>query len=37
VNLPKRVFEIPSSVGLINKDFTDRAIALLKEKIKSLL
>lgn len=37
VNLPKRVFEIPSSIGLINKDFTDRAIALLKEKIKSLL
>ncbi|GAB5045937.1 aldehyde ferredoxin oxidoreductase C-terminal domain-containing protein [Thermodesulfovibrio sp. TK110] len=37
LTLPKRVFETPSSLGLINKDFVDKAIALLKENIKSLL
>lgn len=37
LSLPKRVFESPSSVGLINRDFTEKAIVLLKEKIKSLL
>ncbi|MDI6864314.1 aldehyde ferredoxin oxidoreductase family protein [Thermodesulfovibrio yellowstonii] len=37
LSLPKRVFEIPTSLGFIDKDFTDKAIALLKEKIKSLL
>lgn len=37
LSLPKRVFEFPSSLGLINKDITEKAIVLLKEKIKSLL
>jgi aldehyde:ferredoxin oxidoreductase len=37
LSLPKRVFEIPTSLGFIDKDFTDKAIVLLKEKIKSLL
>lgn len=37
LRLPRRVFEIPSSSGLIKEDITDKAIALLKEKIKSLL
>lgn len=37
LSLPKRVFEIPTSLGFIDKDFIDKAIVLLKEKIKSLL
>ncbi len=37
LSLPQRVFDTPSGNGLLNKDFTDRAIQLLKEKIKSLL
>jgi len=37
LSLPKRVFEVPSSLGFIDKGFTDKAIVLLKEKIKSLL
>lgn len=37
LSLPKRVFETPSSLGFINKDFTDEAIILLRQKIKSLL
>ncbi|GAQ94882.1 aldehyde:ferredoxin oxidoreductase [Thermodesulfovibrio aggregans] len=37
LTLPKRVFETPSSNGLLDKDFSDRAITLLKENIKSLL
>lgn len=37
LTLPERVFETPSSTGLINKEFSDRAISLLKENIKSLL
>lgn len=37
LSLPKRIFETPSSLGFINKDFTDEAIILLRQKIKSLL
>ncbi|MGB9822939.1 aldehyde ferredoxin oxidoreductase family protein [Thermodesulfovibrio sp.] len=37
LTLPERVFETPSSMGLIDREFSDRAIALLKENIKSLL
>ncbi|MCS7203795.1 MAG: aldehyde ferredoxin oxidoreductase family protein [Thermodesulfovibrio sp.] len=37
LSLPKRVFELPSSIGLLKKDFADRIIEILREKIKSLL
>lgn len=37
LSVPQRVFETPSGNGLLNKNFADRAIHLLKKKIKSLL
>lgn len=35
--LPQRIFETPSSIGPLNKEFVNKSIKLLKEKIKSLL
>ena len=35
--LLQRVFETPSSIGILNKEFANKSIKLLKEKIKSLL
>jgi len=37
LNLPKRVFELPSSNGQINEDFARRCIEILKIKIRDLL
>jgi len=37
LNLPKRVFEIPSSNGFINENFARECIELLKTKIKKLI
>lgn len=37
INLPKRIFELPSAIGHLNEDFAQKIINLLKEKIKSLL
>lgn len=37
LSLPKRIFEIPSSIGLLKRDFAERVINILRERIKSLL
>jgi aldehyde:ferredoxin oxidoreductase len=37
LNLPKRVFELPSSNGQLNEDFARRCIEILKIKIRDLL
>ncbi|MDI1471250.1 MAG: aldehyde ferredoxin oxidoreductase family protein [Thermodesulfovibrio sp.] len=37
LNLPRRVFELPSSNGQINEDFARRCIEILKIKIRDLL
>ncbi|MEN2995296.1 MAG: aldehyde ferredoxin oxidoreductase family protein [Thermodesulfovibrio sp.] len=37
LSLPKRVFETPSSLGLLDRDFVEKAVSLIREKIKSLL
>lgn len=37
LQLPKRIFELPSGNGKINQDFSEKIIDKLREKIKSLL
>jgi aldehyde:ferredoxin oxidoreductase len=37
LNLPKRIFELPSSNGQLNEDFARRCIEILKIKIRDLL
>jgi aldehyde:ferredoxin oxidoreductase len=37
LQLPQRIFELPSGIGPLNPDFAQKIINLLKEKIKSLL
>ncbi len=37
IQLPKRIFETPSSLGNLNEDFARKIVTNLKEKIQSLL
>ncbi|MCX8033924.1 MAG: aldehyde:ferredoxin oxidoreductase [Thermodesulfovibrio sp.] len=37
LQLPQRIFELPSAIGELNQDFAQKIINILKEKIKSLL
>ncbi len=37
LSLPDRIFELPTSVGILDRRFIQKATEILKEKIKSLL
>lgn len=37
LQLPQRIFELPSGTGKLNQDFAQKIINILKEKIKNLL
>ncbi len=37
IELPKRIYEIPSPHGVIKKDYTERALKYFREKIKKLI
>lgn len=37
LSVPKRVFETPSSLGLLDREFVEKTVSLMREKIKSLL
>lgn len=37
IRLPQRIFETPTSVGILDKAFVDETLRTLKEKIKTLL
>lgn len=37
LSLPKRIFELPSSIGSLKEDFAQRTLNILKEKLKNLI